>query len=97
MSCQTGVVQADAVFEPFAYLRAIGTCKLEAFECVPQRSFFLARADIEAGEILRALSGLKLRKVDDIDRSLGLGDEIFERGGERELRIGKFQRNWTLF
>ena len=69
---QAGVVEADAVLEPLPDVRAVGAGELEAFERAADGVLLLARADVDAGEILRALGGLELREVDDIDRGLAL-------------------------
>ena len=42
-------------------------------------AFLFARADVDAGEILRALRRFQLREMDDINRALAVRDEAFER------------------
>ena len=90
---QPGVVQADAVLEPLPDLRAVGAGELEAFERAAQGVLLLARADVDAGEVLRALGGFQLGEVDDIDGGLALRHQAFERRGQRQLGVGVFQRH----
>ena len=66
---QPGVMQPDAVPQPLANLRPVRAAELEAFQRVRDRRFFLARADIDAREILRALGRFQLREMHDIDRA----------------------------
>ena len=65
---QAGVMQPDAVPQPFLDFRAVRAGELEAFQRVGDRGFFLARADVDAGEILRALRRFQLREMHDIHR-----------------------------
>jgi hypothetical protein len=84
---QTGVMQPDAVFEPFFDLRAVRAAELEAFQRASENVLLFAGADIEAGEILRALRRLQLGEMDDIDGGLAFGGEAFERLGRPVSRV----------
>ena len=90
---QPGVMQPDAVPQPLLDVRPVGAAELESFERVGDRGFFLARANVDAREILRALRRLQLREVDDIHRRLALGREAFQRFGQRQFRIRMLQRH----
>ena len=90
---QPGVVQPDPVLEPFSDIRTVGAGELEAFDGATDGVLLFARADVDAGEVLRALGRLQLREVDDIDGGLALSHEAFERGGQRQLGIGVLQRH----
>src|SRR5439155_14448064 len=63
---QPGMVQPDAVLEPFPDFRTVRAGELEPFKEISNGVLLLARADVDAGEILRALRGLQLRKVNHI-------------------------------
>ena len=63
---QPGVVQADAVPQPVLDFRAVGAGELEAFQGVRDGGLFVAGANVDAGEILRALGRLQLGEVDHI-------------------------------
>ena len=71
----------------------VRAAELESFERVGQRGLFLAGADVDAREILRALRGLQLREMDHIHRRLAVGDEAFQRLGQRQFRIRMLQRH----
>src|SRR5882672_555536 len=86
-------MQPDAVTQPFLDLGAVWTGELKALQRVRDRRFFLARTDVDAREILRALRRLHLREVDDIDRTLSLRDEALERLRERRLGVGILERH----
>ena len=53
----------------------------------------LARADVDAREILRALRRLRLREMHHIHRRLALGGELLQRLRQRDFRVGKLQRH----
>jgi hypothetical protein len=55
-------MQSDAVPQPLLDLRSIRAAELEAFQRVADRLLLLARADVRAHEILRALRRLELGK-----------------------------------
>ena len=93
---QTGVMQADAVFEPFFDFRAVWAAELEPFQRGGEGVLLFAGADIEAGEILRALGGLQLGEMDDINRRFAFGGEAFERLGQGQFGIGILQRHRTI-
>ena len=90
---QPGVVQPDAVPQPFLDLRAVGARKLEPFERVGDGRFFLAGADVDAREILRALGRVELREMHDVDGAFAAGDKVFQRLRERRFAVGKLQRH----
>ena len=83
---QARVVQADALLEPLADVGAVRAGEAEALDRLRDRVLLLARAEVEAGEVLRAVRRVLLREVDDVDRRLALGDELLERLGQRDLR-----------
>src|SRR5207247_8921521 len=62
-------------------------------ETVGDRRRLLARTNVDAREILRALRSFQLREVDDIHRRSTTGGEAFQRFGQRQLRILIRQRN----
>ena len=90
---QARVMQTDAVPQPLLDVGTVGTAELEAFHRAAQRRLFLAGADVEAGEILRALGRFKLGEVDHIDRGLAIGQQRFKRLGQRQFGIGVLQRH----
>ena len=59
-------MQPDAVTQPLADLRAIRARELESCRRVAQRRFLFPGADVDAGEVLRALGGFQLREVHHI-------------------------------
>lgn len=67
--------------------------ELEPFERGGDRGFLLARADIDTGEILRALRGFQLREVDHIHRRPPIRCKTLQRLGQRQFRILMRQRN----
>ena len=69
----------------------VRTAELEAFHRAAQRRFLLTGADVQAGEILRALGRFKLGEVNDIDRGLAIGQQGFEGFRQGHLRIGMLQ------
>src|SRR5258706_205989 len=79
---QPRVMQSDAVAQPFLDVGSVGTAELESFERAANRRLLLARADVDARKILRALRRFELREVDDIHRRLAISDEAFERLGQ---------------
>ena len=87
------MVQTDAMFEPAANLRAVRTGELEAFESVAESRFFLPCADIQAGEVLRALGSLQLREVDDVNWTLPFAHEPLESLCQGDLRISIIEGN----
>ena len=90
------MVQSDAMFEPFPDFRTVRAGELEPFKEISNGVLLLARADVDAGEILRALRGLQLREVNDIDRAFVFGDELFQRLGQRRFGVRVFQRHGPL-
>ncbi len=71
-----------------------GLRELEALQRLRDRRLLLARADVRAHEILRALRRLGLREMDDIDRRLSRRRRsALERLRQRRLRVGKLQRH----
>ena len=56
--------------QPFLDLGAVRAGEFESFQGVGDGVLFLPGANIDAGEILRALRRLQLREMDDIDRPL---------------------------
>ena len=91
-----GVMEADAVLEPAADVGAVRAGELEAFQRVGEGGFFLARADVDAREILGALGGFELGEVDDIDGAFALGREAFEGLGEGDFGVGEFERHGAI-
>ena len=53
--------------------------------------FFVAGADIDAGEGLGAFGGIGLSEMDDVNRGFALGAELLESLGERRFIVGVFQ------
>ena len=70
-----------------------GLLNLNPSSALAMRGLFLAGADVDAREILRALRRFQLREMDDIDRRLAVGDEAFQRLGQRQFRIRMLQRH----
>ena len=93
---QTGVMHANALLEPRADVWPIGTGELESGQFPAKHGFFLARADVEAGEILRALSRFGLCEMHHIDRRFALAHQPFERLGQRRLRVRELERHRAL-
>ena len=60
---QAGVVHADALLEPLAHVRPVRAGEAEALDGRRHRVLLLARAEVEAGEVLRAVGGVLLREV----------------------------------
>ena len=69
---------------------------MKSFQRAAQGGFFLARADIDAGEILRALGRFQLGEVDHINRAFALARQPFQRLGQGNFRVGIFQRHGTI-
>ena len=82
---QPGVVQADAVFEPFPDFRSVRTGELEPFERRADGVLLFARAHVDAGEILRALRRFELGEMHDINRAFAFSRQAFQRLGERQF------------
>ena len=93
---QAGMVQTDAVLEPFANVRTVGAAEFESFERIAYRSFFLPSANVDAGKILRALPGFQLGEMHHIDRRFAIGYERFQSGGQRQFGIGIVQWDGPL-
>ena len=62
----------------------------------PDRVLLLARAEVQAREVLRAVRGVLLREVDDVDRRLVLRDELLQGLRERDLGVGVLERHRPL-
>ena len=80
----------------FSHLRMSGPYGLreaEALDLLGDRVLLLARAEVEAREVLRALGRVGLREVDDVDRRLVLGHELLERLRQRDLGVGVLERH----
>lgn len=75
---ETGVVDADAVFEPGADTGAVGAGEVEAVDRLCDGLFFFAGSDIDAGEGLGTFRGIGLSEMDDIDRGFAVGGKLFE-------------------
>ena len=91
------MMQADPMSQPFLDLRSIGTGELEPLKRAGDRRLFLARANINAREILRALRRFQLSKMHNVNRSFALCRQSFERLRQRRLGIRILQRNRPLF
>ena len=90
---QPRVMQADAMPQPFLDLSAVWAGEFEAFDRAGDGGLFLARADVDAREILRALRRFKLSEMDDVHRRLAFCGQAFERLGQRQFRVGMLQRD----
>src|SRR5437899_358677 len=75
---QTGMMQSNPVPQPFFDLRSVRAAELEALQGARDSALFLARADIDAGEILRALRRFQLREMNYVNRSFASGRQCFE-------------------
>ena len=93
---QPRVVQADALLQPLAHVRPVRAREAEAGDLGRDRVLFLARAQVEAREVLRAVGRVLLREVDDVDRRLLLGHELLDRLGERDLGVRVLERHRPL-
>ena len=85
---QAGVVQADPLLQPFAYVGAVGAREAEALDRFRDGVLLLAGAEVQAREVLGAGRGVLLREVDDVDRCLVLRDELLHHLRQRDLGIG---------
>src|SRR4029434_5768472 len=90
------MVKADAVPEPFANVAAIRAAELEVGDARGDLGFLFLRANLEAGEILRALGGFGLREVDDVDGRLAFVHELLDRVRERDLGVGVLEGHGAL-
>jgi hypothetical protein len=93
---QPGVVQADAVAQPLADVGPYGLLKSKPAMRVGDLRLLLARADLQAREVLRAAGRLRLREVHHVDRRLALVDELLDGVGERHLGVGVLERHRAL-
>src|SRR5262245_18512629 len=57
---QTGMMQTDAVSQPLADFWSVRTAESEALQRAREGGLLVAGADIDAGEVLRALGRLEL-------------------------------------
>lgn len=94
---ETGMMQTDAVAEPFFDFGPVWAGEFKSFQGGGDGVFFVACADIDAGEILGALGGFQLSKVDDVDGAFGFGDEILEGLSEGRFGVGKLERDGPGF
>ena len=75
--------------QPLADLRAVRAREPEARDRRRDRVLLLARADVEAREVLRAVRRVRLREVDDVDGRLALrrrASRACARAGSRSRR-----------
>ncbi len=82
-----------------SHLRTVGAVRAREAETRdrgPDRVLLLARAEVEAREVLRAVGGVLLREVDDVDGRLALRGELVERLRERDLGVGVLERHRPL-
>src|SRR6202011_3750893 len=91
-----GVMQPDAVPQPLANLRPIRAAELETLQRVGTCCFLVACADIDAGEILRALGRLELCEMHYIDGRLAAGDKTLQCLRKRSFRVSELQRHRPL-
>src|SRR5215471_3369422 len=89
-------MQTNTVLKPFADLGSIGTGEFEPFERGPDSPLLFTSANIDTGEILRALGCFELGEMNDVNRSAALGDKAFHRGGQRQFGKGELQRDRTV-
>jgi len=80
---QAGVMQADAVPQPLADLRAVRARETEIGDGVSDGRLLVPRADLEASEVLGAAGRVGLREVDDVRRRLAFFGELLERVRQR--------------
>ncbi len=90
---QPGVVQADAVLQPLPDLGSVGARELEVGDDSGERRLLLARADLQAREVLGAAGRVGLREVHHVDRGLAFLGELLEGARERDFGVGKFERH----
>ena len=90
------MVQPNPVLEPPANVGAVGTGEFKPFQLAADGVFFFARADIDAGEILRALRRFQLREMHDIDGASAFAGEPFQRLGQWNFRVGELERDGTV-
>jgi len=90
---QPGMVQPDAVLEPLPNLGAVGAAELEPLQRRADGVLLLARADVDARKVLRALGRFQLGEVNHIHRRLALRHQALQRRRQRQLGIGVFQRH----
>ena len=84
---QPRVMQPDPVPEELLDFRPVRTRKAEPRERLRDGRLLLARAHIDAREILRALRRLELREMHHIHRRLPLRENPLERPRQRRLRV----------
>ena len=85
---QACMVQTNAVPQPFLDFGAVGTGELHALQRAGDGRLFFFGGDINAREVLRALRGLQLREVHDIDGNLAIGHQRFDGLRQGQLGIG---------
>ena len=90
---QAGVMQADAVAQPFLDVGSVGAAEAETFDGLRNGVLLFAGREIETGEILRALAGFQLGKVNDVGGHPTVLGKAFDRLGERQFRVGVFKRH----
>lgn len=93
---ESGVVDADSVFQPFSNFRSVGAGEFEPFDGGADGGLFLPGADVQAGEILCVLGGFALGEVDDVDGTLAVRNQGFEGLCERGLGVGEFERDGPM-
>ncbi len=90
---QSGVVQPDAVPEPLADRAAVRAREVEPGDPVGNFGLLLARADLQAREVLRAAGRVGLREVHDIGGRLPLGDQLLDRVRQGHFGVAELERD----
>ena len=93
---ESRVVHTYALPEPLADLGAVGAREADPFDRRRYLVLLLTGREPEACEGLRAVRGVFLREVNDVDRRLVLGGELFYRLRQGDLGIGVVERNGSL-
>ena len=90
------MMQADAVAQPLAHVGAVGAGELEAGDPRRDLGLLFLRADLQAGEVLRAARGVGLREVHHVGRRLAFVDQFLDGVRERNLGVGIVERHRAL-
>ena len=76
------MMKANAVLEPPSDFGSIWAGEFEALEGAANCVFLFPRADVDAGEVLRALSGFELGEMNHVNRALAFADQTFQGLGQ---------------
>ncbi len=92
---ETGMVHSDAVPKPFPDRGSVGAGEAEVGNRFRHSILLIAGRELEAGEALRAVRGVFLSEVDDVDGRFAFVGELLHRLRQWDLGIGILERHRT--